>query len=39
MDVLHGDDFRQFIQTVHILDLVHELHTIEMMEGLLVKKG
>lgn len=29
MDVLHGDDLSQFIQAVHILDLIQELHTAE----------
>lgn len=28
MDVLHGDDLSQFIQAVHILDLIQELHTV-----------
>lgn len=29
MDVLHGDDLSQFIQAVHILDFIQELHTAE----------
>lgn len=29
MDVLHGDELGQFIQTVHVLDLIHELHTAQ----------
>lgn len=29
MDVLHGDDLSQFIQAVHVLDLIQELHTVE----------
>lgn len=29
MDVLHGDELSQFIQAVHILDLIQELHTVE----------
>lgn len=29
VDVLHGNNLSKVIQTVNVLDLIHELHTAE----------